>query len=506
MGAKWSTDLMSDVNLLIVGDRHTPKYEYSVKNRYDIIFIKPNFFINFYEKWINGDNINFKNDLILNGLLGIFQDMNICIAKTPTLSSKSKYNYENENLKQIILKNGGIVEDSLSLKTTHLITTLKKGKRFLYATKWNIPILHPKWILKSIERGAALEEKYYDILNIKNDNDNDEENENDEENDSDEEIGKDSCTCWDKINSKDMNDKNDNNVMETLINNINNDKFNKSESNLDSEIFIPRKKTSLWNNIMDHLNLNIIKKRKNDEESSWDTIESPIKKQKLITNLISSSPIPKSSFNNKNNDDNDNEIEIEKKGIFNDCIFELFGFDSEQIQKLTNVIISHDGIILSKSDTITIPTHFLIYSNLSPSKAPDFQTILKKSSKIKIITQWCIERSIYYKKLKIDKWSNFFQNHSIKKFKILKISISGFNGIELLHITKLICEILGDSNNLIDFFTKNCDLLIISSNCKNPRKLNFAKNWNIPIVNENWLFNIANELNGDFKLPLISKK
>ncbi|GMF03087.1 unnamed protein product [[Candida] boidinii] len=90
--------------------------------------------------------------------------------------------YHRDFIQKSIIKNGGLCTESLSNKTTAVVSITKTGKRISKAIEWNIPVIHPQWIIDCIRRGAILELKYYNTLTIR-----------------DEDIGKGSCNVWDHI-------------------------------------------------------------------------------------------------------------------------------------------------------------------------------------------------------------------------------------------------------------------------------------------------------------------
>ncbi len=491
MGGIYDVNLMSDGNFLIVGDRKTAKYEFAVKNRADVLFLRPSFLIEFHNKWINGDDVNFKIEIYKNGRLKVFGGMQICIGKVN--------DYNKEELIKLIESNGGFCHETLSATITHLITSNPSGKRCFYAKKWEIPICHPEWVFQSIRRNATLMEKYFDPFQY------------------DEEIiGGDACQCWDAIESSEnsikIKSKNKRKRKRTIEDVEENFEFDDKQLS----IVVPKE-------IPDIFKLKNKRKRKRTiEEDDDEDPELDDKSSSIVPKEISdkSKQIPDddsicvesnqiADVNRGNRDEtiiipysNETDITIRSKSksndilqndntintidsLFHDYILCFYGFDDKQMDILTKVVKSHQGKISTKENQL-IATHIIINSNM---KLADIPTIIPIG--VIILTEWFIEKSLYNKEIIIDKWCEFQPYRNIDKFFKIKISITGFIGIEKLHLKKLIQNFLGV--NLRNYLTKNEDILIINSkiqNNTNKKKINFAKKWNIPIVTEDWIFEI----------------
>lgn len=203
-----------------------------------------------------------------------------------------------------------------------------------------------------------------------------------------------------------------------------------------------------------------------------------------------------------------------KTYIFTNIKFKLQGFNKEQSEILMNIIKTNNGeVIDGNGDYLLIP-----FNSLPPTNLDSYGPIK---------TEWLIERSIYYNKLVDDDWSNPIAPISLPNgFKHkYSISLSGFKGIELLHLTKLI-ELIGfniqenfnSKTNLLiininifksklspSLFTKRKDLLNCPYNSINSistkNKINASKSWKIPILSINFLFEILSLSDYSLKLP-----
>jgi DNA replication regulator DPB11 len=59
MGAIFKADLRSDVTHLVVGNVNTPKYQYAAQNRFDLKIMDLNWVKDAFEKWVEGEDVNF---------------------------------------------------------------------------------------------------------------------------------------------------------------------------------------------------------------------------------------------------------------------------------------------------------------------------------------------------------------------------------------------------------------------------------------------------------------
>lgn len=439
LGGKCFNHLMENVDVLIIGDYNTEKYKFCVKNRNDIIFVQPYCIEDIYERFKEGGRLsNYathtlnKSVLFKDYKIRIFDSMSFCLCRLG--KENVAPDYHRDFIQKSIIKNGGLCTESLSNKTTAVVSITKTGKRISKAIEWNIPVIHPRWIIDCIRRGAILELKYYNTLTIR-----------------DEDIGKGSCNVWDHI----------------------------------EDIKIDECEVEIKN------------------------VEDITKNKPRTQKIENENGIEQERMNKKD------ELK-EKEYIFSGLRFSHSGFDEEKVSKLNKIIIENGGLIVNSEDIRNIDI-FILSSSTSIFKLPSvLKTELDKNG-IKIVNEWLIERSIYYGKLIIDNWSNprNFFNLNLK----IKIHISGFYGIESLHIKKLIENV---GCQFIEVFNSECDILIINlksieldakdsfklysynypdiingdipentSLISTKKKINAAKLWNIPIMTMAFLWEIS---------------
>jgi hypothetical protein len=132
-----------------------------------------------YDKWIQGEDVNFDEVQSLQFKLTISDGS---CTHTPS-SLRSPYLFDEhlitypelyipadlclaEDRKQIetqIKLNGGDYRPDLSRQCTHLLCALPTGKKYEAALKWGIHCIGVEWLFQSIERGMALDPKYFGL-------------------------------------------------------------------------------------------------------------------------------------------------------------------------------------------------------------------------------------------------------------------------------------------------------------------------------------------------------
>ncbi|KAK6461161.1 DNA polymerase II complex component [Scheffersomyces coipomensis] len=482
LGGTFYPDLMSDVNYLIVGDKQNPKYKYCIENRHDIEFLLPNSIFELYKKWIEGEK-ELSTFNLLDYKLPVFHTLNVCISRVEFTSDeiedlffkvpfRTKYYtqfksiFDNvEQIKLLVKKYGGEATESLSLSNNCMISTELRGRRFQKAVEWNKAIVHPIYIIDCVIRGAPLDFDYY---LVSNDNINS--------------LFPDASNVWDKVVAENKELSFVYRPIATELRDANANKPLKKKKN-----------AQIWDSIMSHTKS--LQSLRSKRDTAWDQDD------------------------DENDEDEDGESVVE---------------EGRNIQNplLIKVIENHGGEITNDSNDSTI-THIILPSSIGNSKSVQMLKILPSTIKskinnndIKIVTEWFIERSIFYKSIIYDKWSQPIKG-LIKSNNKFKICLTGFTGIELLHIEKLInylgfefCDSLTNDKELliinINLFktslVKNSPALfkykysdvidcptyqIPTSNSSSSvsiisskNKINAAKSWQIPIVSIAYLWEI----------------
>ncbi len=516
MGGVHYNDLMSDVNYLIVGDRKTDKYNYCVRHRHDVKFIRAEAVVKVYNLWLSGEESRDILDLN-NYLLPVFDGLVVCMSRI-SFSDKRLHErlfdqnfrqrhtpmghleiYEAHKLAKYIEANGGKVTDLLTVSNSCVVTTENRGKRYLKALEWHIAVVHPIWVYDLMLRQAALNLEDYHI---------------DRQGD-DSKFAK-GCNVWDTVLKPSSKEE----ATDTFA--AGSADFVPAALSLAKHVPLNRT-PAVWNSIMAPGNIS----GKSQHQDLWDEIEDETKgkeaeEAKQTSNTDAVPPSQPSSLK-----------------VLGGCAFGFVGFARNQVVVLTKVIESNGGEVVQDIADTSI-THVI-----TPSQRGFELTKLLRSlpattndritnSKVQVVTEWFIERSIFYEKYTLDQWGKPLRAASLSTpmATLLQVCITGFTGIELLHLQKLIsylgfqyCDSLTltrdlmvvnvslfkdilakKSPQLLDYKFKdiiNCPVylgsvsLILSKN-----KINAAKNWGVPIVSIAFIWEILDQSSGKTSLQM----
>ncbi|CAL1203364.1 unnamed protein product [Candida parapsilosis] len=482
MGGVQYLDLMTDVQYLIVGNRKTQKYQFCIKNRLDIKYLTTEAVFKVHEQWLTGDDDVDK--LLDEYKLPVFSEMSVCFSRVELTQSQVKHllsssfrraeekQFTEKQLLKQFTQNGGVAKESLSNNQNCMISADPRGTRYNKAKEWGIPVIHPVWIIDSILRGAALDFDDYLLTSDPS------------------EIYENGCNVWLEL-------------------------FNKEKRPTTRQL--PRqaveepkklkrgKRTEIWNSIMDHTSYE--KKGPMAVDKTWDE-ESDSENYEEIEYV---KPV----------------VGMARSSLFLGFKFLLVGFTVRESDLLSGGIEAFQGEITTDVDDTSM-SHIIIPANRGSEASyllralPSGIKSMVTSGDIKVVTEFFIERCMFYKKVVLDRWGQPIKGlmNSSRKF---KVSTTGFTGIELLHIEKLIkflnleyCESFSESRDLLilnvnlfkESFMKNSPKLFQYPykdilNCPTyqsgqssvsllsaKNKIDAAKKWSIPVVSIAFLWEI----------------
>ncbi|KAG7924551.1 hypothetical protein KL925_005171 [Ogataea polymorpha] len=371
LGGTFHNDLLADINVLLVGSIDTPKYHFCAQRRSDIKFVLPDTVNTIYDLWTQNKDID--PSIIDNFLLSPFHGMSICLSRLSNITSPQ---FHRDVIAKIIVDLGGNPTESLTPSHKVVVSIEKSGKRYEKAIEWGIPVVHPKWVTDSAERGAALQWKYYDITTVKP-----------------EMIGWGSCLVWHKLDRS---------------------PFQQVCVRPENDTIFPDKNSEL---------------------------------------VVREQHHPSMSPNSAHHANLSTALHHSGSQIFNKIGFYLCGFSENEFLKLKSVISDEGGDIVpdTSANIIVVPSYY------SYSDVPGKLKNLADLKGIKILNEWFIERSLHYSKLCFDQWS-VPRIHTTLKLS-LKVAFSGFVGIELLHVEKVL-KSLGCCPTRT--FDQTSDLLVIN--------------------------------------------
>lgn len=477
LGGNITDELLKVTQVLIIGDDliRTNKYRYCVRHRPDIIFIDWKIILELYELWKRGEDIthnyrfkNMENDpqsRMLHLLRNDYSDLPlskfyIFIGRIPSKK------HTIEDLEAICNKLGCKHIDSKTLDTTVLtkrdqydiifISGESNSTRQRAAVRFNIPIIHYKWILDCNKRNAILEyDPYYLIENVQDKSYDD--------------IGIDSCDCWDTLEK----------INQVIISS----KEIQTQS-IQTDLILKKYKPrggKLWNKVMSN-------SVSEDGQNTGQRQQLVLSKSKYIENHIytehndnnptGTNRVYDSGLVNENRS-KDLQEKLHNDLIFDNCSFSIHeSFPSKHQRILINVIKKNGGTIVTSIHTD--PNYLIVPSNI-PLEALDLPQ--SSASDIYMVTEFFIERCLHYKLLinPPDTWSKPFyftdSFHLIPNPKILHrrekdhssltVAITGFQGVELLHLTKILAILENKGIKYTEYVNKNIDLLLLNLSALN---------------------------------------
>ncbi|QHS74164.1 protein kinase activating protein DPB11 [Saccharomyces paradoxus] len=459
LGGIFSKDLTRQVNVLVVGSTtNTNKFKFAVKHRFDIIFVDIQAIDDIYQLWLSGENILPDPSMLkmtgsTHEMLKILyqrfsykymQNFNIFIGrindtKTTSIDSLvrsirklgcSNYNYQNFVIKDTSSHNDDDQDQNGQISI--FVTDTLSGARVNAAIDQNLPIVHFKWVLDCQRRNALLPyDPYYLLPKIK-----------DLPFDS---IGSNSCDCWDKINTT-------------------------FPTNIDVQSFLlPQQSSSTLTPSLPKTSF-LLNKFKPKGEKIWDKAMSLQQHSKTNFSVLGQSSL---SINNNQEDLND-KVTL----IFNNCTFVIHhNFPANHRSILTKIIVQNGGKIeASYLGGVYEHSYYIIPSDKALDSFNDLPDFIDDNDGL--VTEFFIERCLYYQKLlhPIDSWSKPFLSttdfqvsssskllhHDISPSPFLNVTITGFSGVELLHLTKILSLLKPMGINYVEYLNKSTDILLIN--------------------------------------------
>ncbi|BFZ64261.1 protein kinase activating protein dpb11 [Saitoella coloradoensis] len=466
MGASYKADLTSDVTHLIAGDIMTPKYKFSAKHRLDVKLMKVEWIGAMYERWLEGEDINVE-EYSEKLLLPPFLNLRICVTSLPPS--------DRQKLHSLITSNGGHYSPDLSKTCTHLIAASKEGKKYEYAVKWGIKIVGQEWVRDSLVRGAALSEELYS-LDLP-----------------EEERGR---GAWDKPIEKPEGLAPAKRKEVSRVDEDEDDKpvLKKKRSQL-SQSFLGPAPTSnktnpagaapvddLWKDIFHMKPLAASTPIKSRADAAWHSDD----EEELDLSKVHPPPVYDESGTPAL--DEPEEEKEKEKGIWYGVYFYPWGFSEEKTNILYTYLTSHGGHCV---DTLSaLPPDkpersFVVVSHSVP--IVDCPNV--PSERATLVTEQWLERCVHFgRRVEIDDWvaSRPLVRTHIPGMKGLTIAMTGFTGVDLLHMSKLI-NVLGASYSE----TLRRDTSALIARKPEGRKWKMAGEWGVRVLSREWVEDVA---------------
>ncbi|KAL6937972.1 hypothetical protein ACO0RG_004498 [Hanseniaspora osmophila] len=375
---------------------------------------------------------------------------------------------------------------SSSKNESVFITTTLNGTRTEAAKQDGVPLVHPRWVMDCELRGCLIDYNHYLLKNFHKNNQMAPYSQIG--------VGANLIPCWNDLiemrKEAELHQQKDDNIFD----------FENKEDEIildNSNMVKTARNGTVWNKMIDK-SLN----------PSNDTMK------QMHRHEISNSNSKKDKDFIKHN---------KKLEIFTNCSFYAYQFNDKHY-KILDTIIAKNGGFLQKYNKSTIDdllentrthsvnstpssynstkTFIIVPHNFQVDFLPDFLWQLGKNqiqkSRIELITEFFIERCLHYNQLvPLDHWCKPFFTKNLhvykklerintpnKKYSKLNLAITGFQGVELLHLTKILnlinTELPDCGLHFSQFLNKKTDLLLIN--------LSFFHN-TIPRTNALWYKN-----------------
>lgn len=362
-------------------------------------------------------------------------------------------------MRELVEANGGKYSKNLTRHITHLVSPKGGGRKVEGAIKWNQFLVDPLWLEDCLKRRARVNEKYYRLSLPKE---------------------KRGAGAFTGVPDEAASLLPPNYYAETR------------RISTHKAIIARNKKKSddVWASVISALPKGR-SKTAIKAESSWDSnlifnVDEPeVIEEAPVARKRESSGIAESETK-RTRLETQNAASIHEyepsKGIFENLTFAFCGYENAQVRHLEEIVRSHNGrssINMLHSEV----THVIVNSKIPPSEKAKLTRGLSKT--VTIATEWLIERSLFKKSLVCDVWGRYLEHRNLPDFTGLDVSISGFTGVELLHIEKLV-PILGATFQ--PTFTAQRHVLVATPKSN---KFQFALKWKIPIVKVEWLWECA---------------
>ena len=376
----------------------------------------------------------------------------------------SQADYRKE-LERKIRANGGDYKPNLTKEETHLIAKEPSGAKYDFAEKWGVKTVAVDWLEQSLERGMILEESLFHPRLT---------------------ADRRGIGAWirkgtsnESLGKRTRDHDTDPNVSRKLR--------RTASAKLESQ------NSGIWGDI-------VLEEVKPEplKQSAWDGNESPDRGQSdnaavKPLNGGEGKQLQRASSLGDFVHSNDKW----KGAIFHNKVFMLHGFDTKKATLLERHLTSHgarviDTTQLSSATNIADAEHpfLLIPHDMPPAEVP---AIASECLHPITVTEFWVERCLYRKHFEepFTRVTNRpFPHRSIPGFERLSVCSTAFQGIDLLHMSKVV-KLMGAKYE--EYFDSTASVLICNAVDPGIDKLRHAQLWQVPAVRPEWLWDcVAN--------------
>ncbi|KAF1966386.1 hypothetical protein BU23DRAFT_544568 [Bimuria novae-zelandiae CBS 107.79] len=456
MGAQIKLDLTSDVTHLIVGNTNSAKYRYVAKAREDVKVLFPEWIHAVQKVWMAGEDAKVV-ELEQKWRLPAFYGLKICLTGFDNPEQR-------KFIQETVVSNGAEYHGDLTKAVTHLIAASPSGSKYEHAVNWRLKIVTWEWFEQSRERGMALDEAFYHPTMP---------------------VGDRGVGAWDRHRSTSpMLGKRVRAAEQIEAINPLRRKLRRSASTR-----LSGQTEALWAGIT----AAGLEKKANDEDD-W-TEANANEPEPLPEDDGTTTPVearvdmqprkdPAVRTRGPFSDDHD--------GIFAGRVIFLDGFDRNKTNILREHLDSNGAVVVGDATELDnfsaddLGEGFVLVPHDAQT---DLTSLPEAAGTMSLVTNWWVERCLHGKTL-VDPTDCVlcrpFDKPSISGFEGLTINSTGFAGIELLHITKVVA-LFGATYD--ETLSTTISVLVCHNHNPNPEKLKYATEKGIHVVHANWLWN-----------------
>lgn len=435
MGAVSQADLTSDVTHLIAARLQTEKYRFAARHRTDLKLMSVEWISAIHNIWMSGKDV----DLALSEKkykLPIFHGLRICVTNLDTVTRSE--------IEHLVNRHGGTYTGDLTKENTHLIAGSASGKKWEAVVAWqcDICIVGVEWLSESIKRGAGLDEKYFRL---------------------DLAPSLRGQSAW--FPPRPLLRADEDGDLEPLL-----EKRKATGGQLRQRKRLLKKMSSttgdgLWTEILVDIPPKEPNIRLGEDTDSRNQLMLDLPTANLpdlddvTSNLAPTNMLP-------------DEL---TSGIFQSCTFYIAGFARREDQIIRNTVHSNGGTVIEQE----VDGSMFI--------TPQNGTVPTQQAQSILVTEYWLERCLTSHSL-VDPTKHFTSipfcaQLPIPRMKEISICISGYSGIDVVHIEKL-CKMIGAV--YCDTLTRDRSILLASS--RECRKYRAAKEKGTRVVKVEWLW------------------
>ncbi|KAJ5527425.1 hypothetical protein N7513_011584 [Penicillium frequentans] len=456
MGAIERPDLTSEVTHLLVGATESAKYKFVARERNDVAVVRPEWIEAVRQSWVLGEDTDIRA-LEIQFKMPTFFGLTLCITGFSDMGIRTQ-------MHDTSVVNGAEFRKDLTKSVTHLISRTADGEKYKFATQWGIRVVSEKWFYDCIERGMILdEEKYHPLVPP-------------------EEQG---IGAW---NRPSLTSQSDSRKERSAPHEGAADKRPRKKLRRTASTKLIGQNENIWGDIIGagFMNNETTESANNEDEEA----DSPPPRHTI---QAAKSFASESVFSQAMAPEEAPKPQV-PEGFLGGSYFYLEGFSSKQM----GVLHRHLGFngahcvgSLSDFSRPSIPKtgqglYIMVPYQTLKSAAPSTDNM---AFECEVVTDMWLEKCLHARALvppESHVASTPFPRFPIPAFSEMRVCSTGFGGIDLLHVSKLV-NLMGASYD--EVLTPQASVLI----CYDPHtasqnKLRHIREWGVPAVSADWLW------------------